>query len=688
MAENLWNEEQAHHLSGLAELVYRSHLLGRDRSVANWGGGNTSMKALETDFRGRSVDVLWVKGSGSDLATIAANGFAGLRMEDMLPLLERRAMSDEEMVAYLAHCLLDPNMPRQSIETLMHAFLPFTHVDHTHPDNIIALATSVHGEDIARDIFGDELIWVPYIRPGFQLARDIALGVRENPKARLVGMARHGLVTWGNTSKECYEHTLEMINRAGAYIADRARGRAAFGGVRVPPVGPAQRQELLVEALPAARGAVSQRERMVIETDQSPETLEFVGGEESKQLALTGAACPDHLVHTKYVPLWLDYNPLHGDARELIQVLQRGVEEYAQAYRHYFDENQSQGFPMDDPAPRVILIPGVGMVTTGKEAGRADISAQLYHRAIQVMRGASAIDQYVSLTPAEAYGVEYWPLERYKLTLQPPERELARRVAFITGGASGIGRAIAERFAQEGAHVVVADIDMEKAEQVAQELTEKHGFRRGMAVECDVTREEGVVRAFRETVLAHGGVDIVVSNAGLASAHPVEETSLAEWQKLFDVLARGYFLVGREAFRVWRQQGLGGSLIFIASKNALVPGKRASAYSAAKAAELHLARVLAEEGGADGIRVNSICPDAVIQGSGIWNSAWKEMRAKEYGIRPDEVEEFYRQRTTLKVNVYPWDVAEAALYVASDRSAKTTGAVLTVDGGIPAAYVR
>ncbi len=688
MAENLWNEEHARKLSGVAALVHRSHLLGRDRSVANWGGGNTSMKAVETDFRGETVDVLWVKGSGSDLATVAANGFAGLYMQDMLLLQERRTMSDEEMVAYLSHCLLDPTMPRQSIETLMHAFLPFTHIDHTHPDNIIALATSVHGEDMAREIYGDELIWLPYVRPGFQLARDIAFGVRDNNKARLVVMARHGLVTWGDTSRECYEHTLEMINRAGAYIADRARGRAAFGGVRIPPVEPSRRQELLAQALPSVRGAVSRRSRMIIATDQAPETLEFVGGAESKTLALTGAACPDHLVHTKYVPLWVDYDPQHGEARDLVRALERGVQEYAQAYRHYFEENPSQGFPMDDPAPRVILIPGVGMLTTGKDAARAEISAALYQRAIQVMRGASAIDRYVSLTPAEAYGVEYWPLERYKLTLQPAERELARRVAFVTGGASGIGRAIAERFAQEGAHVVIADVDAAKAEAVAADLTDKHGFRRGMAVECDVTREESVADAFRETVFAYGGVDIVVSNAGLASAHPVEETSVAEWQGLFDVLARGYFLVARAAFQVWRTQGIGGSLLFVASKNALVPGKRASAYSAAKAAELHLARVLAEEGGADGIRVNSLCPDAVIQGSGIWTSGWKEMRAKEHGIRPDQVEEFYRERTTLKVNVYPSDVAEAALFLVSDRSAKTTGAVLTVDGGIPAAYVR
>jgi NAD(P)-dependent dehydrogenase (short-subunit alcohol dehydrogenase family) len=318
----------------------------------------------------------------------------------------------------------------------------------------------------------------------------------------------------------------------------------------------------------------------------------------------------------------------------------------------------------------------------------ADISAQLFQRTIQVMRGASGIDRYASMTPEEAFGVEYWPLERYKLTLLPPERELARQIVLVTGGASGIGRALARRFAQEGAHVVIADIDLAGAETLAKELREAHGFMRSLAVSCDVTSEESIAQAFRQTVLAYGGIDMVVSNAGIASAHEIESTTLAEWEKLFDILSTGYFLVAREAFRTWRAQKLGGNLIFIASKNAVVPSKKASAYNAAKAAELHLARTLAAEGGDAGIRVNTICPDAVIQGSSIWNSAWREARAKEYGIKPEEIEEFFRQRCLLKVNVYPEDIAEAALFLASARSSKTTGAVLMVDGGIPGAFVR
>jgi rhamnulose-1-phosphate aldolase/alcohol dehydrogenase len=688
MAENLWNQAQADQLTGLDELVYRSNLLGRDRSVSNWGGGNTSMKERDVDFRGREIDVVWVKGSGSDLASITRQGFAGLRLEDILLLIERAEMSDEEMTAYLAHCLLDPGMPRQSIETLLHAFLPFKHIDHVHADNILALATSLHGEELAREIWGDEMVWEPYIRPGFKLARNIARKLRERPQARLVVMARHGLITWGETSRECYENTLRVINRAGDFIAVHSREHPVFGGAKIPPVAEPHRQDLLATILPHLRGVISRQERMILRSDQNGDVLQFVGGEQSQELALTGAACPDHLVHTKYLPLWVDFNPARHSDKDLIGLLEHSVEEYAEAYRHYFEENRTPDFPMDDPRPRVILIPGLGMVTTGRDARLADISAQLYQRAIQVMRGASGIDSYASLTPAEAYGVEYWPLERYKLTLQPPERELARKVAFITGGAGGIGQAIAQRFAKEGAHVVIADINMESGKQTAQQLTDTYGFKRGMVVQCDVTDEDSVAQAFRETVLAYGGIDIVVSNAGMASAHPIEQTSLGEWEKMFSVLTTGYFLIAREAFRYWRAQGLGGNLIFVASKNALVPGKKASAYSSAKAAELHLARVLAEEGGDAGIRVNTICPDAIISGSGIWNSAWREARAREHGIRPDEIEEFYRQRSTLKLNVYPEDVAEAALFLASSRSAKTTGAVITVDGGVPAAFVR
>jgi rhamnulose-1-phosphate aldolase/alcohol dehydrogenase len=424
---------------------------------------------------------------------------------------------------------------------------------------------------------------------------------------------------------------------------------------------------------------------MVARYDDSAEVLDFIAADGARELALTGAACPDHLVHTKHWPLFVEW---HDDVNALKQNLSDGLAQYITQYTQYFETHRSSDDKMFNPAPRVVLIPNVGMITLGKDAHAAQVSADLYYRALAVMRGATTLDRFVSLTPAEAYGVEYWPLELYKLTLRPAERELAGRIAFVTGSASGIGRATAYRLAAEGAHIVVADINAEGAAQVADELCKQHGTKRGFAVTCNVTDEAQVVEAFRQTVLAYGGVDIVVSNAGLASSSPITETSVSEWNKLFDVLARGYFLVAREAFRVWQAQGLGGSLIFVASKNGLIGSKNAAAYGAAKAAEINLARCLAEEGGAHGIRVNVVNPDAVLQGSSIWSSQWREERARGAGIAPTELEEYYRQRNTLKVNIFPEDIAEAVCFFASERSAKTTGGILNVDGGLAAAYVR
>jgi rhamnulose-1-phosphate aldolase/alcohol dehydrogenase len=416
--------------------------------------------------------------------------------------------------------------------------------------------------------------------------------------------------------------------------------------------------------------------------------LDFIGAEGASAVAAVGAACPDHLVHTKRIPLFIDWDAASGDVETLKTKLRAGVTAYIADYERYFKEHSGPSDKMGNPAPRVVLIPGLGMITTGKDATLAQVSADLYHRAITVMRGATALDRFVSLTEAESFAIEYWPLELYKLTLRPPDRELAGRIAFITGGASGIGRATALRLAAEGAHVVIADLNASGAETVASEIVKKHGAKRGLAVGCDVTNEEQVAEAFRQTVLNYGGVDIVVSNAGLAASAPVTETSRADWDRIFNVLATGYFLVSREAFKVWGAQKSGGSLVFVASKNGLIGSKNAAAYNAAKAAEIHLARSLAEEGGALGVRVNVVNPDAVVQGSGIWDAGWREARAKGMGVPPDQLEEAYRQRTTLKTNVYAEDVAEAILFFASDRSAKTTGGILNVDGGLVAAYVR
>lgn len=689
MVHSLWREEQARRLpAGLAELVYRSNLLGSDRSVANWGGGNTSMKTVEKDFRGRDVEVMWVKGSGSDLATMQAKHFTGLRLDDIRPLLERDAMSDEEMVAYLSHCMIDAKHPRASIETLLHAFLPFRHVDHTHPDAIISICCADNGKAIARDIFGDRFVWVPYVRPGFALSKMIAEGVRANPKAKLVLMEKHGLVTWGETSEECYRNTISVIQEAEAYIEARVNDASLFGGQRVEALPREERRSIAARIMPVVRGAVSGDKPMILTFDDGEDILRFVCSKDAASLSQVGAACPDHLVHTKMKPLFVDWEPSTESVESLAEALRSGIERYKQEYAAYFERNRSDGDAMSEPAPRVILIPGVGMINTGKSRAMSLVSGALYHRAVAVMRGATALGRFVSLNENESYKVEYWPLELYKLTLAPPEAEFSRKVAFVTGGAGGIGSAACRRFAQEGAHVVVADLNEEKARTVVDEINGQYGEGRAIAVRMDVTKEEDVARAFLEANLAFGGVDILVNNAGLATSSPFDETSLDEWNLNLNVLGTGYFLVAREAFRWMKKQGIGGSMVFVGSKNSVYAGKNASAYSTAKAAEVHLARCIAAEGGEFGIRVNTVLPDAVLQGSAIWNSNWRNERAAAYGIEPDQLEEYYRKRTTLLVNVYPNDIAEAILFFASSKAAKTTGCMLTVDGGVPAAFTR
>ena len=687
----------------LAQLVARSRKLGAYRSIANWGGGNTSAKAEEVDFRGRPARILWVKGSGSDLATVTETSFTGLYLEDVLPLLERERMSDSEMVGYLAHCFYEPGRPRPSIETLLHGFLPFPHVDHTHADATNYFACAEGGEAQARDCFGDELIWIPYRRPGFGLAREVALAVRANPRAKLVILAKHGLITWGETDETCYASTISTIAQARDFVEERiARaGRAVFGGFRVTTLSAEERCTIAAQVAPVLRGLVSEEKRQILRFEDGDDELTFANSQDAPRLTKIGAACPDHLVHTKPWPLLVDWMP-GQDGEALAASLRAGVTAYVANYRRYLEANERQNLDPDaaapiyrasdaisDPHPRVTLIPGVGMFTTGKDAMMADVSAQLYHRAIAVMRGAEACGGFISLSDAESYAVEYWPLEQYKLKMAPPEREFARHVVLVTGAAGGIGSATCRRVAQDGAHIVATDIDLAGAEQLAAYLNQHFGVGRAIAVKMDVTNEESVRAAFEQAALAFGGIDVIVNNAGLASSASITETSLAQWNKNWNVLATGYFLVSREGFRFLQAQARGGNLVFIASKNALVAGKNAAAYSTAKAAEAHLARCLAEEGGQFGIRVNTVNPDAVLAGSRIWDSSWRQERAATYGVAPDQLEEVYRKRTTLGVNILPEDIAEAVAFFASPtRSVKSTGNILNVDGGVAAAYPR
>lgn len=684
--QNRWNDAETPQGDGLASLTYRSNLLGADRTLVNIYGGNTSTKSVEKDHLGRDVTVLWVKGSGSDIASITEKGFAGLKLDEVLPLFDRASMTDEEMTAYLDRTTFEPGRPRQSIETLLHAFVPAKHVDHTHPDAIIAIACTPDGQEIMREIYGDRAAWVDYIRPGFTLSQQIGAAVRENPNLEAVVMGKHGLVTWGDTSKESYETTLRIIGEAQAYL-DAHRQDPAFGGAKVPSVPDEEANTLLAAVLPILRGAMKGERPVILNVDRSPEVLEFVNSNAAAQLSQVGAACPDHLVHTKRVPLFLDWTP-EGGKDALIQAAKEGVERFKAEYAAYFEENKTEGDVMFTPSPRVVLIPGLGMVNSGPDAQGADVSRQLYLRAIQVMKSASALGGFVSLTAAESYAVEYWPLELYKLSLKPAPKVYEGHVALVTGAASGIGRAIARRLAQDGAHIVIADLNADGGAEVAGELVRTRGYRRAVSVGMNVTDEAQVQGAYTHAVLNYGGVDMVVNNAGIASSAPIEETSLDMWNKNQSILSTGYFLVAREAFKVLRAQGTGGNLVFIGSKNSVAAGKNAAAYSAAKAAELHLARCLAEEGGAAGIRVNSVLPDGILAGSSIWDGRWRAERAATYGIEPDKLEEFYRNRTTLKVNVFPEDIAEAVAYLGSPAAGKTTGGVLTVDGGVPIAYVR
>ena len=693
-----WNESvAARATTTLDEVLAASHLLGANRALANFGGGNTSAKGTATDHVGREVSAIWVKGSGSDLATMSASDFTPLRLEEILPLLERAEMSDEEMVAHLARCQLDPAAPRSSIETLLHAFIPAAHVHHTHPDAINVLACARDGQALVAECFGDAAAWIEYIRPGFTLAKQVGEAVRSNPGLRLVVLAKHGLVVWGDTAREAYEQTVAVCNQAAELANRRSEHLERFGagdgsGGSSGHVGNGAkdasdaggRAAVLAQVAPALRGAVSSATAKVLLVDVSEPVCQLVDSPHGAEIATVGAACPDHLVHTKRVPMWVPYDPARDTVADLRSRLSAEASEYREQYRAYFERHAGEGDAMSDPDPRVVLIENLGMVSVGRTPKAARISRDLYHRAIEVMAGAGAVSQFVSLTPQESFAVEYWPLELYKLSLAPAPGELQGKVALVTGAAGGIGRAVLQALTGAGASVVAFDIDGDGAADAVAELGDA-----GISVSGDVTSETGVASAFAAAVETYGGVDIVVSNAGIASSAPIAETTLAEWERNQSVLGTGYFLVAREAFRVLQAQGRGGSIVFVASKNALVAGPNASAYSSAKAAELHLARCLAAEGGSAGIRVNTVNPDAVLQGSRIWDSSWRSERADAYGIEPDELEEHYRRRTTLGVNVLPSDIAQAVLHFASPaRSGKSTGNLLNVDGGVTAAFPR
>lgn len=682
-----WSDADAQGLSDLDLLVYASRLIGAETSLVVWGGGNTSLKQEEHDHRGRPVRVLRVKGSGSDLKTIQRKDFPGVRMDDVLALLERDEMGDQEMVEYLAHALQEPASPRPSIETLLHGFLPAAAVIHTHADAIVSLTNNDRCRDVLRAVYGDEVVALPYRRPGFRISREVADTFAARPGARAILLEKHGTICWGATVKEAYLATLELISRAEDAIADRTRGRVRFGGVAVDAPDAETRRRVALAVAPYLRGLVGRERRQVLVFDDAPDILEFAGSREADALCRVGPATPDHTIFTKRLPCFARAaDP--ADPAAVKAGIAAAVERFVADYTAYFEAHRSGDATLTDPFPRVIVVGGLGMFTAGKDRRTAGIVSDIHHHTVAVLGAATAFGRYVSLSAREAFDVEYWPLELYKLQLAPPEKELARRIALVTGGASGIGRAAAFRLAAEGAHVVVADLDAAGARKAAEEIVAARGAGRAVGLGMDVTGEASVRAAFEEAVLAYGGVDIVVSNAGVAHSAPVDQMELGDWERSFAVNATGHFLVAREGMRVLKAQGLGGAFVFVATKNVMSPGKNFSAYSASKAAEAQLAKVLALEGGPHGIRANIVNPDAVFRDSRLWSEEVRRERARAQGIRVEELEDFYRKRNILARPILPEDVAEAVLFLASERSAKTTGCTITVDGGVKDAFPR
>ena len=576
-----WDDAAAGDLSELDLLVYASRLIGAETSLVVWGGGNTSIKCVERDHRGREVRVLRVKGSGSDLKSIQKKDFPGVRMDDILALLERDQMEDQAMVNYFAHALLDPASPRPSIETPLHGFLPATAVIHTHADAVVSLTNNDRCDDVLRQVYGDEVVALPYLRPGFPIARRVAQAFAAHPAARAILLEKHGTICWGDSVKDAYLSTIELISRAEEAIAHQASGRARFGGVELAAPSPAERRRVAVAVAPALRGLLSRDRRVVMTFDDGADVLEFAASKEARALCDVGPATPDHTLYTKRLPCFVPVDR-PGDPEAVKAAIPVAVNRFAADYTAYFDAHNTDGAKLTDSFPRVVVVAGLGMFTVGKDRRSAGIVSDIYHHTISVLGAASSFGRYVSLSLRDAFDVEYWPLELYKLTLAPPEKELARRIALVTGAASGIGRAVALRLAAEGAHVVITDLDAAGARKVADEVVASAGGGRAIGVGMDVTSESSVKAALDEALLAYGGLDIVVSNAGIAHSAPIDRLDLAEWERSFAVNTTGHFLVAREALRLLKSQGLGGAFVFVATKNVMSPGKDFSAYSASR----------------------------------------------------------------------------------------------------------
>lgn len=681
---SLWDESKAARLDEPGLLLYRSNLLGADLRITNFGGGNTSAKVAAKDpLTGKDVTVLWVKGSGGDIGSMKLDGFATLYQDklDSLKGLYTSLEQEDAMVHALNHCIFNLNPRAPSIDTCLHGYVPYRHVDHVHSDAVIAIAASDDAEKLTRDVFGGEIGFLPWQRPGIDLGIKLGEMARQNPGYVGVVLGSHGLFTWGNSAKESYDTTLRIINKAAVWLENNRR-KPAFGGEKVSALPEAERRAAALRLLPEIRGRISKHERKIGHFVDTPDVLDFVNSAMLGTLAPLGTSCPDHFLRTKIRPLIL---PHDADGA----TLDRLIDGYRADYSAYYERCKHPDSPaIRDPNAVIYLIPRVGMLSFAKDKSTARIAAEFYVNAINVMRGASGVSAYRGLPEQEAFNIEYWLLEEAKLARMPKPRSLAGRVAFITGGAGGIGSAIASKLLSEGACVVLADIDQASLNEVTEGFAKSYGKDNVRGVRMDVTSEDAVIAAMNETALAFGGVDIVVNNAGITISAPVEDTTLELWNRNQAVMGAGYFLVGREGYRLLQRQKLGGSMVFICSKNAVAASPGASAYCAVKAAELHLARCMALEGAPHGIRVNVVNPDAVLRGSKIWQGPWRQQRAASLKITEDDLEEHYRKRSLLQRSVFPEDIAEGVYFFASDLSSKSTGNFLNVDAGNAASFTR
>lgn len=689
----LWDERKTAEMPGdeVALLLYRSNILGADLRITNYGGGNTSCKTLEKDpLTGEIVEIMWIKGSGGDIGTLKRDGLAGLYVEKLRSLknVYRGLEFEDEMVELLNHCIYDLNSKPPSIDTALHAFLPYKHIDHLHPDAVIAIAASRNGKAIMKEIYGNDFEWISWQRPGFDLSLKLEKAVNRNPNLKGLYLGGHGLFTWGENAYDCYVNSLESIEKASEYLeANYGKKRAIFGGSQIKSLPKAKRLDQAAVLMPVLRGLASGYNRMVGHFTDNDGVLEFANSHDIDRLAPLGTSCPDHFLRTKICPLVLD---LSKDAdlsnRKVLRAqLEPAFSSYRKNYVEYYKDHKRANSPaIRDSNPVIIIWPGVGMFSFAKNKQTARVASEFYINAINVMRGAEAVSEYVPLPLKEAFDIEYWLLEEAKLQRMPKEKPLSRKVALVTGATGGIGKAIAEKLAGEGASVVITDIDEGRLEEANKTFPKDVSTYSVL----DVTDPESIESALKTASLEFGGIDIIVNSAGLAISKPLDETTSADYDLLMDVLTKGQFNVAQLAVEILRAQGLGGDIVNIVSKNALVAGPNNVVYGTAKAAQTHMSRLLATELGPDKIRVNVVNPDAVIEGSQIWEGKWAEGRAKAYGVGVEQLPAHYAKRTLLNEIISTADIANAVFTFVGGNLSKSTGNILNVDGGVAAAFVR